>query len=186
MRVPRLGVMMSAESSYTPCELVLTQRVRYDTGTTLMKSILTLAAGLTLCTLGAKAQNVNYNVNMTAGELAQKQQATALENDPEYQYGLMNCQATFQAFQRHLRDENLARAYAPSPDVVVVQGATRAQQNPATPASTSSRETPTTPAYNQSIAATYNPTPDVVVVGRHSDGSTYRLEGRETQVPAGH
>jgi hypothetical protein len=37
---------------------VMTQEQR------LMKSILTLAAGLTLCTLGAKAQNVNYNVNM--------------------------------------------------------------------------------------------------------------------------
>ena len=44
--------------------LCLHSGFRYDTGTTLMKGILTFAAGLTLCTLGAKAQNVNYNVNM--------------------------------------------------------------------------------------------------------------------------
>ena len=114
----------------------------------------------------------------TPGELAQKQQATALDNDPAHQYGLMDCQATFQAFQRHLRDENLARAYTPSPDVIIVQGAARAKETPGTPASTYGKDTPTTPTYNQSIAATYNPTPDVVVVGRRSDGSTYRVDGK--------
>jgi hypothetical protein len=150
-----------------------------------MKSILVLAAGLTLCTLGAKAQNVNYNVNMTADELAQKQQATALANDPSYQYGLMNVQATFEAFQRHLHDENRAKVYAPSPDVVVVYGATAGKETPAKPTSTSGKETPVTPAYNQGVAATYNPSPDVVLVGRRANGSTYLLEGKETQLPAG-
>jgi hypothetical protein len=98
----------------------------------------------------------------------------------------MDVQATFAASQEHLHEENRAKVYAPSPDVVVVQGVTPAKENPATPASTSGKATPTTPTNNQSLAATYNPTPDVVVVGRHSDGSTYCLDGKETQAPAGH
>jgi hypothetical protein len=144
-----------------------------------MKTILLIATGLGLCAL-AKAQNVNYNVNMTPGELDARRQAGALANDPSYQYGLMNVQATFEAFQRHLHDENRARDFYPSPDVVLVVGRSTpsGKEAPATPGSRSGKETPVTPAYNQSTGATYNPSPDVVVVGRRADGSTYRLEGK--------
>jgi hypothetical protein len=142
-----------------------------------MKTILLIVTGLGLCAL-AKAQNVN--VNTTFEELDARRQAGALANDPSYQFGLTNSQAIFEAFQRHLHEENRARDFYPSPDVVLVVGRSTpsGKEAPATPGSRSGKETPVTPSYNQSTGATYNPSPDVVVVGRRADGSTYRLEGK--------